>query len=129
LAERVFGQKARFVEDAELVLRSLHANGFRLGLLTAGEAWVQQKRIAEFHLQGIFHAVEVVEKKTADEFRAFCKKHAIDKDQCWVVGEIKSEPTTATAHPEANVRANSGRGGSFHAPAKICGTAQTIVFL
>jgi hypothetical protein len=30
---------------------------------------------------------------------------------------------------EANVRANSERAGSFHAPAKICGTAQTIVFL
>jgi putative hydrolase of the HAD superfamily len=90
LAERVFAQKAELVANAELVLRSLHANGFRLGLLTAGEAWVQQKRISEFHLQGIFHAIEVVERKTSREFEAFCKKHGIETGDCCVVGDSKA---------------------------------------
>jgi predicted acylesterase/phospholipase RssA/FMN phosphatase YigB (HAD superfamily) len=87
LAEGVFAQKADLTEDVELVLRSLYSQGWLLGLLTAGEAWVQHKRIAEFHLQGIFHAIEVVERKTAAEFRHFCQKHNVAPEKCWVVGD------------------------------------------
>jgi NTE family protein len=89
LAEAVFAQKAELTPDVELVLRSLHSQGWYLGLLTAGEAWVQQKRISEFHLQGIFHAIEIVEQKTAREFKKFCEKHNIDPEKCWVVGDSK----------------------------------------
>lgn len=98
LAEAVFRQKAEIMDDAELVLRSLHHAGFHLGLLTAGEAWVQQKRIAEFHLQGVFHAIDVVEDKTAAAFSRFCKKHAVDPGACWVVGDsLKSDIVPAIA--------------------------------
>jgi predicted acylesterase/phospholipase RssA/FMN phosphatase YigB (HAD superfamily) len=89
LAEAVFTQKADLTPDVELVLRSLRSQGWYLGLLTAGESWVQQKRISEFHLQGIFHAIEVVEQKTALEFKKFCEKHNVEPDKCWVVGDSK----------------------------------------
>jgi predicted acylesterase/phospholipase RssA/FMN phosphatase YigB (HAD superfamily) len=89
LGEAVFAQKAELVSDVELVLRSLYSTGWYLGLLTAGEAWVQQKRISEFHLQGIFHAIEVVEQKTAHEFAKFCEKHGVERGNCWVVGDSK----------------------------------------
>jgi predicted acylesterase/phospholipase RssA/FMN phosphatase YigB (HAD superfamily) len=89
IAEGVFAQKAELTPDVELVLRSLHSQGWFLALLTAGEAWVQQKRIAEFHLQGIFHAIEVVERKTTDTFRQFCKKYGVSSNRCWVVGDSK----------------------------------------
>jgi putative hydrolase of the HAD superfamily len=87
LAEKVFAQKAELVAGGEIVLRSLRAKGFHLGLLTAGEAWVQEKRIAQFHLQGIFHAIDVVERKTEKEFLDFCQKNGIKADDCWVVGD------------------------------------------
>ena len=89
VAESVFAQKAELTPDVELVLRSLYSRGWYLGLLTAGEAWVQQKRISEFHLQGIFHAIEVVEQKTAQEFKNFCEKNKVDPDRCWVIGDSK----------------------------------------
>jgi predicted acylesterase/phospholipase RssA/FMN phosphatase YigB (HAD superfamily) len=87
LAEAVFAEKPGMIPDVELVLRSLYSRGWQLGLLTAGESWVQQKRISEFHLQGIFHAIEVVERKTPQEFERFCKKHNVDSEKCWVVGD------------------------------------------
>jgi len=89
LAEGVFAAKAEIFSDVEIVLRSLYAEHWHLGLLTAGEKWVQDKRIAEFHLQEIFHAIDVVEQKNEEEFRRFCKRHKIDPDQCWVVGDSK----------------------------------------
>ena len=75
IAEEVFAQKAELTPDVELVLRSLYSQGWHLGLLTAGEFWVQQKRVSEFHLQGIFHAIEVVKEKSAREFKQFCEKN------------------------------------------------------
>jgi NTE family protein len=89
IAEEVFAQKAELTPDVELVLRSLHSQGWYLGLLTAGEFWVQQKRISEFHLQGVFHAIEIVEQKTEREFRRFCEKHKVAPNECWVVGDSK----------------------------------------
>jgi NTE family protein len=89
IAEAVFAQKAELTPDVELVLRSLHSQGWLLGLLTAGELWVQQKRISEFHLQGIFHAIQVVEQKTARVFEQFCRKHNVEPGRCWVVGDSK----------------------------------------
>jgi putative hydrolase of the HAD superfamily len=89
IAEAVFAQKAELTPDVELVLRSLHSQGWYLGLLTAGESWVQQKPISEFHLQGIFHAIDVVEQKTAREFEHFCEKQNVEPDKCWVVGDSK----------------------------------------
>lgn len=89
LAESVFAGKAELTPDVELVLRSLHSQGWILGLLTAGESWVQQKRINEFHLQGIFHAIEVVERKTEREFKQFCQRHNVKTEISWVVGDSK----------------------------------------
>jgi predicted acylesterase/phospholipase RssA/FMN phosphatase YigB (HAD superfamily) len=87
LAEDVFANKAEPFDGVELVLRSLHQAGFKLGLITAGEEWVQRKRLGEFHLEGIFHAVAIVERKSAETFKNFCSVYKAELDHTVVVGD------------------------------------------
>lgn len=97
-AESVFSQKAKMYDGVEIVLRSLKASNYQLGLLTAGETWVQVKRLADFHLEGIFSGVEIVREKSSDEFLRFCKKHEVDISQSWVIGDsIRSDIGPARA--------------------------------
>ncbi|MBP3957163.1 HAD family hydrolase [Gemmata sp. G18] len=86
LALNIFEQRVQPVEGLEAVLGSL-AHEYQLAVVTAGEKWVQERRLNDFHLRDRFAAVEIVEAKTAGTFRTFCDTHFVDPARSWVVGD------------------------------------------
>ncbi len=98
LALEVFEKLASPSEGLELVLDALLAANYHLGIITAGERWVQERRLNDFHLRDRFAAVEIVESKTAEVFNGFCDKHQVAKPVSWVVGDsLKSDVYPALA--------------------------------
>ena len=77
IALNVFEQRVQPVDGLEAVLERV-GHEYRLAIVTAGERWVQERRLNDFHLRDRFVAVAVVEAKTAETFRAFCTAHFID---------------------------------------------------
>jgi putative hydrolase of the HAD superfamily len=76
---------------------------FQLGIITAGDASVQKKRLETFRLRDRFDVIEIVDKKTAGVFEAFCQKHGVNPQSSWVVGDsIRSDILPAK---EAGLRA------------------------
>jgi putative hydrolase of the HAD superfamily len=95
IAEQVFEQTARPVENLESLLSRLKSK-YSLAIITAGEKWVQERRLEQFNLREYFESELIVEKKTADIFAGFCTKNAIRPNHCWVVGDsVKSDISPA----------------------------------
>jgi putative hydrolase of the HAD superfamily len=86
LALSVFEQPAEIDPDAAGVLMSLR-NSHNLGLITAGERWVQERRVAKFRFADIFDVIRIVEKKTASVFRELVADLGIATEASWVVGD------------------------------------------
>ncbi len=86
-AEGVFYKKAEVYPGLEDVLRALRAAGYNLGIVTAGEEWVQRRRIEEFHLRSLFQGVRIVEIKTKDVLLEFCKRNGVDRTRSYFVGD------------------------------------------
>jgi putative hydrolase of the HAD superfamily len=86
IAQSVFDKPGRLVDDLEQIIIQLGTK-FSLAIITAGERWVQDKRIAEFHLRDCFEHIIVVEKKTALDFKKFCVDRNVKAEDCWVVGD------------------------------------------
>jgi putative hydrolase of the HAD superfamily len=97
LAQSVFGQPAPIDSDTLKVLSVLKGT-HRLALITAGERWVQDRRIAEFQYSNMFDAIRVVELKTADVFRQLVTDLRIAMSVSWVVGDsLRSDAMPALA--------------------------------
>ena len=86
LALEVFERKAVVSEGLEGVLKDL-ARNYRLGIITAGERWVQEKRLLDFHLSSQFSAIEIVEEKKSSVFSVFCDRHGVNRQGSWVIGD------------------------------------------
>jgi putative hydrolase of the HAD superfamily len=86
LARSVFERPAEIDPDAERVLRALSGT-YRLALVTAGERWVQERRVAGFRYASLFDVVRIVERKTPDVFREVTTSLAINVNESWVVGD------------------------------------------
>lgn len=86
IAERVFGQPAVAHHALDKVLSKLKVH-YRLGILTAGENWVQQSRLQQFSHRHHFTAAEVVAHKDAGTFLNFAQKHEVDRSRSWMVGD------------------------------------------
>lgn len=86
LALNVFDRQARPVDGLEDLLKVLQPR-YEFGLITAGERWVQERRLNDFHLRSIFRAVDIVERKTPEVFSNFCDRHSVDREKSWVVGD------------------------------------------
>ena len=82
----VFEQRVEEAEGLEDVLDSL-SPVYQLGIITAGERWVQERRLADFHLRHRFAAIEIVEAKDEAVFSSFCNQHGVDFARSWVVGD------------------------------------------
>jgi len=95
LALQVFERKATPIEGLEELLRALRPH-FSLGIITAGERWVQERRLEDFHLREMFEVIDIVEKKTPQIFSDFCNEHGVDCKKSWVVGDsLNSDVTPA----------------------------------
>ena len=91
LAEEVFDKPARVVNNLDRILSQL-SRRFSLAIITAGERWVQERRIQQFALRGSFDDIVVVEKKAAPIFTKFCNDHGANPNDCWVIGDsIRSD--------------------------------------
>ncbi len=86
LALSVFEQSAEIDPDAAEVLGALRRS-YHLALITAGEPWVQERRLAGFRYTGIFDVVRIVERKNAALFRELAASLAIDAEESWVIGD------------------------------------------
>jgi putative hydrolase of the HAD superfamily len=91
VAERVFLQPVVIDEALGEVLATL-SRSYKLGILTAGEEWVQESRLRQFIHRHHFSAVEIVPHKDVATFMAFARKNAIDTSRSWLVGDsIRSD--------------------------------------
>ena len=68
IAMDVFYQQAKTHDGLEITLDRLH-RCFNLAIVTAGEKWVQERRLQHFHLRHFFKEILVVESKTAEVFK------------------------------------------------------------
>ncbi len=86
LAMSVFESPAETDQDAAGVLVTLRSS-HNLALVTAGERWVQERRLAGFNYTGLFDLVHIAEKKTATLFRELVASLCISAEASWVVGD------------------------------------------
>ncbi|WP_298243200.1 HAD family hydrolase [uncultured Bradyrhizobium sp.] len=86
LAEQVFFRPAKAHQLLELIIEKL-SNSYHLGILTAGEHWVQQQRLRHFAYSHHFNAVEIVSRKDASVFDRFADRYNVNRSLSWVVGD------------------------------------------
>jgi putative hydrolase of the HAD superfamily len=91
LAEQVFLRPANVHKMLNRVLTTLRVN-YKLGIVTAGEQWVQENRLRHFAYQNQFDAIEIVPHKDAATFVTFARNNSIDASHSWLVGDsIRSD--------------------------------------
>lgn len=102
IALEVFEKQAVLSPGLQELVDKLLPN-YQLGIVTAGEHWVQERRLNDFHLRDRFAAIEIVESKDAAVFRRFIGKYNVDTGTSWVIGDsVNSDVLPAR---EAGLRA------------------------
>lgn len=86
VAEQVFVRPAIAHDALHHVLTTLHRS-YRLGIVTAGEQWVQESRLRQFIHRSHFDAIEIASHKDVATFVAFAKRNSIDMTRSWLVGD------------------------------------------
>jgi putative hydrolase of the HAD superfamily len=86
IALNVFETVAKPVDGLKEVIESLEGH-YRLAVITAGERWVQERRLTEFHFREKFSQILVVERKTAAILNDFCAQIAANKEKSWMIGD------------------------------------------
>jgi putative hydrolase of the HAD superfamily len=97
MAMSVFDQTSIEYDYAASVVRQMANAGYKVGVITAGERWVQIKRFDDLTMRNLFHDCWVVLKKTSEVFDDFCIKHNVDKKNSWMIGDsIRSDILPST---------------------------------
>jgi putative hydrolase of the HAD superfamily len=86
IALNVFEQDAPLTDGLEVALGNLQTS-FKLAIITSGEQWVQERRIAKFGLRSHFSKVVIVGRKSKKVFEEFCQTERVNRDRSWVVGD------------------------------------------
>jgi putative hydrolase of the HAD superfamily len=86
IAQNVFRSAGVVFPNVKEILDE-YAPRYRLGLITAGEIWVQEARISEFAHAGLFSAIVIVPRKNASTFDSFASANLVDRQKSWVVGD------------------------------------------
>jgi putative hydrolase of the HAD superfamily len=87
IAMNVFYEGAHPACALDETLQRLGDNNYSLGIISAGERWVQEQRLKEFCMLSKFQAYKIVEHKTANEYRHFCDEHCVDIANSWMIGD------------------------------------------
>ena len=82
---KVFRQIPEQVEGADWVLENLK-NRYFLILATLGDPEVQHHKIIHSGLKSYFSAIYVLNYKTVDEYQKIIKKHQLDIEETWLIG-------------------------------------------
>ena len=97
IAKNVFEKTSIEYSYAQDVVRQFANAGYKVGVITAGERWVQIKRFDNLSMRNLFHDCWVVLRKTSEVFEDFCIKHNVDKENSWMIGDnIKSDIISST---------------------------------
>jgi putative hydrolase of the HAD superfamily len=84
-AESVFSMAATPAAGVQEVLEHLRT-ACDLALLTKGDSWVQEKRIADAGLASEFALIRIVPEKGEKEFRDLLIEFGVESSQAWSVG-------------------------------------------
>lgn len=87
IALDVFERRAQVTEGLDEVVDRLTEADYLLAIITAGERWVQERRLNDFHLRDKFAAIDIVEAKNEQVFRNSCGNRNADPSSSWVVGD------------------------------------------
>jgi putative hydrolase of the HAD superfamily len=85
-AKEMVGAPLRLVEGAEATVRAL-ADTHRLILVTKGDLFDQESKIARSGLGDLFSDVEVVSEKTRTTYEAIAAKHGVDPGGFLMIGD------------------------------------------
>lgn len=95
IGEEALTSPALVDPDTVVVLNALKRN-FRLGLVTAGDEVVQQRRLQGFPQACLFDRIWITHQKSADVFDTICRQVGADRGRSWVVGDsIQSDAIPA----------------------------------
>ena len=86
LARGALSSPAEVDPDAEQAIDLLRRY-YKLGMITAGDRHIQQRRIKEFPYIWAFDAIRCVPAKTTDVFDRFCVEHGVDRSRSVVIGD------------------------------------------
>ncbi len=92
MAMEVFNQKSVEYDYAAAAVRDIVGQGYKVGVITAGERWVQMKRFDDLSMRNLFHDCWVVLNKDTQVFMDFSLKNSVDRARSWMIGDsIKSD--------------------------------------
>lgn len=109
LGREMMAQPVTVMEEARNVLHALRARGHELWLVTKGNLFNQESKVARSGLEPLFDAIEIVEVKNEATYRDLLNRHGVAPDQFAMVGDsLRSDVLPVVA-----------LGGlAFHVPAK-----------
>jgi len=81
----VFRQVPELVDGAYYVLETLREK-YLLILATLGDPRVQEEKIRLTGLDKFFSDVNVLKHKNVEEYQAIVKKHNLNKEETWIIG-------------------------------------------
>jgi len=81
----VFRQVPELVDGAYYVLETLREK-YLLILATLGDPRVQEEKIRATGLDKFFSDVNVLKHKNVEEYQAIVKKHNLNKEETWIIG-------------------------------------------
>lgn len=97
IALQVFDKSPIVNPDLETIFSTLKSD-YKLGLITAGERWVQERRLSEFHFANEIDCIKVVEEKTVEVIQQFIEENSIEVSTSWMIGDsLRSDIKPATA--------------------------------
>jgi len=98
IAMNVFERKSVEYEYTESVVRDCMKAGYKVGIITAGERWVQTRRFDNLSVRNLFQDCWVVLRKTKEVFNDFARKHDVNPQESWMIGDsISSDIEPAVA--------------------------------
>jgi len=91
IASRVFENDPIYDDDLEHIFKEIKYK-YNIGIITAGEKWVQENRLDKFHLRSYIDETLVVETKSINVYEEFIKIHSINASCSWMIGDsIRSD--------------------------------------
>ncbi len=117
LATTVFDTKATPLDGVDSIFSRLRNAGYSLAIISAGERWVQEKRLKDFPWFETLHACSIVERKTEQEFTIFCRDQGVEVSTSWMVGDsVRSDILPARAAGLNAIHLLTRNWSAEHAP-------------
>ena len=85
LAREMLGAKVNLLDNVAETLSTLKAK-YTLMVLTKGDLFEQENKIARSGLRDCFHHIEIVSKKTIPVYKALLERHSIQPERFLMVG-------------------------------------------